>query len=451
MAKIKIIFPQAFFSKKTGDYATEAINIDKSNDKNKINKINSPTRTGGDIYNLNLQFRQEFNELTDEDKKEVKRGTSYQIDPSISLPIDVDKIRTFLGTTGIPDVKCQDFIIARLSQERRGIQYNIGSMLNSFFIENISVKASMPYGCVSTDETKLSAKPHHTNGIIIHASLPIRPFSGGTGMGEMIGKAEVDIHFDNNNNIHVSDIELELLEQDKNMVDSIKIQLKKLENVTLINSTPTELRKAEQVAPVAGEEEIETFVITPSSIHALQSLDNEAKQIVEKKSSNKFVNFVRNNPWKTAALIGSVALGAVGLALTATGIFSPVGALLTALSATGIKLSLAGTGLLVANALVPAAVGAIGIGIMAGITKVVKKIAGREKAAGVTQVAGKEKTAKSPSSSSNATIRAEQLNESTEDLQGRHLPQIQIPPGISIKRDPTFSNSNKETFSRSPK
>src|SRR5579883_461332 len=264
-------------------------------------------------------------ELGSSDEKEISRGNNYKYDNS---PDDKNKLQSiegfknYLKSNNISEEN-HNLIISILLQNRLALPDDIANQVNTFLIE-------LGGGCgIESSPLKVSIESRKTTllfdkkgAITIHSHIPIDAYDSTTEALTPVGHAEIEITVSKDQQIKFKDIEIEL-EDDGHL-------------------------------PV--------FKMMRGNLNGLQ------------EKSTYIVNFVRNNPWKTAALLGSVILGGLGAILTFTGFLSPAGLVLSAIGYTGMHLSLTGTALLATNLAVPSIGGAI-VGFFAnGVTKLIKKI-----------------------------------------------------------------------------
>src|SRR5579883_108466 len=338
MPKIQITFSRDFFNNETGAYANKTLVSD-------LDTVDALTAEYGNIYNVSVNYFNElkentdtFTKLPDYDKTEISRGESYKVNPALSLPITYESFKDFLTANNIHNEKVQGLILIMLLQHRWGLPFAIGAGLNVFALYlTESVYESLTIG---TNAQKTSLTFDEQGNAKFHIIFPVLV---GSTMGQdtttssQCGHAETDIYLSPEGKINFSDITMSIEENEKKSLKEVK---NKLDEMISLSNKFKENIQPKQEAPIS------------------------------KKSTNQFGNFLRNNPWKIAALAGSVILGGIGIALTLTGIFSPIGLAFTALSAIGVNFSLAGTSLLVANAAISASIGAIGVGIAKGVSQI---------------------------------------------------------------------------------
>ncbi|GEM_PF-6700594 len=376
MARIQVTFSRNFFSNQSREYSNK-INSGRYD----INSIDLFTQVGGEISEVIADLKNFDEPFTDRDEREIGRGESYKVSPDLSMPITIDKFKHFLASHGIQNTRLQNLILCLLLQNRVGLPVAFGKFLTSFFMDLMSPPSRKgvppePFATASLgEEDPAPTVKFKKNSIMIHITVPIRE---GRNPAQKIGEGKIDVKINPDGEIELSDLKLTFRDNRRLEENSVTL-LKQIDRCE-------ELKKCNIVRPF--------------------------------QPANRFLKYIWNNPWKTAALVGAAALGIIGIGLSLSGIFSPAGILLTALSWTGIKLSLTGTSLLAADALVPAVGGIVGIGVAKGAKKIGQCVTGYQPTETFTFLPASLETLRS----SEEVKLAKQLGKATHDMADHPLP-----------------------------
>ena len=96
------------------------------------------------INNIVLKFKKDeiSNDFSPDDEKELGRGTTYAVFPELTKQtkqnrsITIDDFRNSLGLRGVSDPALQNKILSLILQSKLGIQFGLGGVLNSLFVDN---------------------------------------------------------------------------------------------------------------------------------------------------------------------------------------------------------------------------------------------------------------------------------------------------------------------------
>lgn len=302
--------------------------------------------------------------------------------------LNIGVMKESLEHLGIKDDKLQDLVLSLVIQHRIGWAVSIGGLLGQL--------CSVVYNNKTNTNTGLYRDQFGTAGETVHldltydkkteqisyvVTLVIKYTDGSWGSkNEPIPFAHLrsELLIDKNGNITFKENAV-TIDIDPNKVDKWPQKLKlfpKLlaEEASLfkkaahVNQAPSPNKRASTKNEITRS--TDTTINTTSSKNEPSIITTLPPTVIPLSDNEniftKLKNFIKANPWKTAALIFSAVSFVVGIILVASGVGSPLGA---ALAAGGIKLAVSAGASAVLSGISLAGVSAIATGIAAAAHK----------------------------------------------------------------------------------